>query len=470
MLTLKNAHNFILRDKPWAFIGISIFLICSTLYYYIRFQFDLVYFVPILQYAIAYLMIGAMILCTVLFRRSFLYNKMDLLLFVFLINNAVFIPLSFYRYGMTEGLYAIKNYLTTLLLYFVVVVFLDAKRAKMAVHLIAVLCVIVSTVYVAEMASIRYAPINIISSYMNSQGPFNYSVLLDQYALEKAPEGHGVSKSWRKSETSMYIRMPGPLGHSSATAFIIAVGTILCYSMIIFGQGRWKKYSIVLFLLCLTGLIWGCSRTNMAGGLAGIALVTISGIALKYVSIQRTMIIITMAVVFIATLMLLSVIDLSTYRQVFSPSQTMETLYYIFPAEALARCFNILTSNPICFLFGYGLPPILSSTYVSSKYTGVPFASDDSFYIQILSQYGVIGNVLYIIAAIFIFYDSYKNFISGNREYIKDNIFAIIGIIAVIVATLTSIVHAASTIRPQVSPVIFILLASYSVISRNSEN
>ncbi len=463
---LKNRFLYFLDIKHLVFIGLSIVLCFSTLYYYLRYQFSMVVLVPVVLYTIAYAMIGVMLYYAIRYKANFIYNKFDLLILIFLLHNVLFVPLSFYKYGTIEGLYAIKNYLTPLLLYFVFIMFIEVKRAKTIVLLVAIFCSIVSAIYIAEFLYIRYEPIRPISEYGELNGPaFKYSVLMNKDSLRRFPEGHGVSMSWRQSGKSTFLRMPGPLGHSNATGFIMALGSVLAFALLILRKGGYW-YKVPLLTICLVGLVVGCSRINMVAAGAGLFVICIAGIRLKYIGYKIIAFIALLLISLIALLVMTGVIDLSAYGQIFNYSQSAETTQAIFNGEALHQFQKKMMSTVYNFTFGFGLPPTFPSTYLSNRDAGIPITSDDSFYLQPLSQYGILMSFLYIIAMIYALWNTYNKYLLQPREYTANSLFVVWAVLAVITASFVNAVHASTVIRPQVSPVIWLLAASYSVIVR----
>ncbi|MEI8173762.1 MAG: hypothetical protein WCH07_09815 [Deltaproteobacteria bacterium] len=262
----------------------------------------------------------------------------------------------------------------------------------------------------------------------------------------------------------MFIRMPGPLGHSNATTFIIAIGVILNFAAIVFSKRRYL-YTIPMFLICLVGLVWGASRTNMVGACIGMIIIAIAGIRLNKIEHRKLFYLSVLAVLSIGALMITKVIDLSAYTQIVNISQTVETFHLgIGRGDVLAHFSNVMTDSFFHFAFGFGLPPVLQSAFSSSRYTGVPFASDDAFFLQALSQYGIVMSLFYVIALTLVFKDTYKKYRLQDKTLGNESLFVIWAVISVLAASFINAIHGGSVIRPLVSPAIWLLAASYSVV------
>jgi len=347
--------------------------------------------------------------------------------------------------------------------------FFNKKRSQNIIKFITIICTVVSAIYLAELTSVRFMSSETIASasgvdIVHSGGLFKYTANLDRYALQKAPTGHGLSKSWSKSDTSLFVRLPGPLGHSNATAFVIAIGSVLSFSLIVFGTHR--RGSIIFFLLCLVALFWGCSRTNMLSSIMGISFVSIVGTRNKKIKTHQLVFFFIAALLLIVILILFKIIDWSAYSQIFNWEQTLYTFRVIFSENILSELWVKMTENPIAFVFGYGFAPVLPQTYISSLYNGYPMISDDTFFVQFLSQYGIVVSLMFFIFLFYSLWNSYRKCKQCNLKYFNSNLFGIAGVLAVIVASFLTFIHGGSLFRPQINPVIFILLGAYSVIIR----
>jgi hypothetical protein len=464
---LEGLNKLLGPDEPAATktlqIGFVIIIVLSLLYYYLRFQFNLVYLIPLLQYGLAYGLIGSAGLKWVTKKKSIIHTKVDLWVLLFLAYNLALLPMSFYRYGYLEGLYAIKNYLTGLLLYFAVIIFFDKKFAQTAVKLTMIVCTLVSIVYFSELVSTRYGEEKEDGVILSGE-LFKYTVRLNRYAMQLEPTGHGVSKSWRKSKLSTFMRLPGPLGHSNATTFVIGLGCILSFAYIIFRAPL--KIKVILFMTGFVTLIWGGTRTNIVSALIAMLSLSIWCLLNKKITLFQLLIPFLAGFFLVSLFILLKIIDWEAYGQIMNFKQSMHTVSVILSKANFDKLFIQVTDNPVYLILGYGLAPIFGSTYRGSNYTGYPIVSEDAYFMQFLSQYGILLSLFFFTFFVYSLWDSYKKCRLADPDYFDKNSIFIVGVLAVLVSSFLSALHGAAPFRPQINLVVFILLGSYSVIVR----
>lgn len=464
---IQKGHEFFDRYQRYinqlATISISIVIFLSLLYYYLRFQFPLRNSVPLLLFGLAYGLIALSFIKVIVCRSAFIYTKIDFCVFLFLSYNIFLLPLSFYRYGTIEGLYAIKNHLTGLLLYFAIVLFFNQKSTKFIFKLTMIVCTLVSLVYLAELVSVRYGEVNVDGDVLAGKA-FNYTIKLDRYAKSIHPTGHGITKSWRKSASSIIVRLAGPLGHSNATTFVIGMGVILSFALIVFGHPQRGK--TLFFIIGIVTLFWGGTRTNMISSFFGIFFLAILGILSNKIGYRKLILMFFVGTLSIIFLLSFNIIDWEAYKQIFNWRQSISTVLIIFSKSNFDTLYGQIIDNPINLIIGYGLAPVLPSTYRGVRYSGYPIVNDDAFFIQFLSQYGILLSIIFFLFIIYALWNSYKMCKQVNSEYFNKNLFAIAGITAVLILSFFSSLHGAAPFRPQINPVVFILLGAYSVIIR----
>jgi len=447
----------------FATISISLVIALSFLYYFIRFQFNLRNEVPLLLYGLAYGLIIFSLFKILVNRCTIVYTPIDLWALVFLFYNIILLPLSFARYGMIEGLYAIKNHLTGLFLYFVMILFFNSKSARFIFKLTMVVCAIVAIVYLAELISVRYGG-GIEDGNILSGEVFDYTRELDQYALEIHPTGHGIAKSWTESDSSIFVRLAGPLGHSNASTFVIGMGVILSFALIAFSYPQRGK--TLLFMVGMVTLFWGGTRTNMISSFIGILFLALLGISNKKIGFRKIILVFFAGALLITLLISFKVIDWEAYSQVINWEQSLYTVSIILSKSNFEKLLIQVNDNLLYLVVGFGLAPVLPSTFRGVRYNGYPIVNDDAFFIQFLSQYGIIFSLLLFLFIIYCIWASYKMCKQINHEYFGRNLFALAGITAVLISTFISSLHGAAFYRPQINQVIFILLGAYSVIIR----
>lgn len=380
---------------------------------------------------------------------NIIYTKIDYVVFLFLAYNILFLSKSFVHFGIIEGLYVVKNYIISLLLYFAVILFFDEKKSKNIITLIMFVCTFVSIIYITEF----------VNNFILHNDYFTYTKLMDQYSIEARNVIGGVSKSWVKGDLYTMVRMAGPLGHNNATAFIIAIGSLISISMIVFRHPQRGKY--IAFIICIIGLILTGARTSLLASIAGIAALSIAGLKYNYIRIRHFAYMSLTVFLVIAALISCKVIDFSAYKQIFSTEPIVETVTILASVDEFQE-FYLKVKNPIAFIIGYGFPP--TKTGMRDSYSSV--MSEDVFFVELLSQYGVVFSLIFSLMFLYSLRHSYVNCKKNSFIYFNNNLFVIWAVISMIIASFVSIAHTNAVIRPQINPILVISVAAFSVIIR----
>lgn len=421
---------------------VYLFVPVSLLYYFLRFQFDLVAAIPVLKYALAGLAGSVLFFGVCLHRLSFVKSKLDLAILVFFLCNLGFSLVDLASAGMYPFLHDVKDYLTGFLMYFAIIAYCSRKQCTQIMNLIMLSCSVVALIYIAEFVRVMVL----------HDGYFTYTKLLNQYAIHLGTVG-GVSQSALSADGATVIRMAGAVGHNNTTAFTIATGMILAFSKLLFKQA--SLVACMVFVVCFTALFLTGAKTSVLAGMFGMMIIAVAAVRLHFFSPRIFLYGGLTAVVLVIALYAYGLLDV--YSLIYGKG-LLETQLHILATKNSTMTAMEKLSNVMGFFGGYGFNHGHLETFFS------PVFEDDIFYLQVITQYGVIGSLFF---ACFLFYGiraSYLNWkksdlmFSGMMPYVW-------GAGAVIASTFISMLHTSAVIWPAINHVLFIVLACYSVIT-----
>jgi FtsH-binding integral membrane protein len=207
---------------------------------------------------------------------------------------------------------------------------------------------------------------------------------------------------------------------------------------------------------------------------AGLAILALLGLGLWTGNVRRrdALLLVVAVPSVILLLVLFQVIDWKAYQQIFNLKQTYYTLTATIDKETVRELVVLKGSNPASFVWGSGIAPILSDTYSSGLYLGQTIASDDAFYLQVLSQYGIVCVAMYIGLMVIGLKGAIGSFYRNDPEYVRKYEYVPFGLIGLIVLGMINIFHGASLIKPHVSMIFYVSIGCMSVIlsRRGSED
>lgn len=313
-------------------------------------------------------------------------------------------------------------------------------------------CVLVGIIYIAEF----------IHLLVLRKGFFSYTILLDQYAYKLNPSGHGLSKSWVKGDLYTLVRMPGPLSHSQVSAFIIAIGGILSFAMIVFRHPQRGKN--IFFIICVVALFLTGERTSIVAGSTGCFILVVMGVKYQEIKIPYILGLCSVICLSFVLMIVFKVVDMSAFKLLYRSEAITAVMGQLIAAPAFDE-FLLKMKHPIAFVGGYGFFPVLSMVS-GMEFSFCPVYTEDLFFLQLLSQYGIVFSLVFILlfgTSIRFCYVKCKRL---NYRYFKRNLFVFSSIIAVVVASFVSVGHSNAVIKAQVNPVLVISIAVFSVIAR----
>lgn len=472
MLMRSDRFNHLFKSITNSLIGsgsIAIYLFCilSILYYFLRFQFGLIRLIPLAQYSAALYAIGLMIIFFWRERPTFQKDQLVLIVLMFLIYNFIHLIGSLISYGAVEALYVIKNYFVGLILYFVVLHLFKKKQSLNLVFIIMICCSVVAGIHVMEFISRTLALSSLpdIPDFwrrfnLEYTGAFKYSVAMDQYSKALNPEGRGVNFAWVKVGQYILPRFAGVMGTLNASGFIMAIGAIISFSMIMFRHPSKAKF--IIFLICIAGLIISAARTSLLSAISGMLIISVIGQKQYRMPYKTIFYLLLILLSLLIGLYLSGVINLKAFSYFYSMDGLKRTINIISEDNQI-DLFILKMKSAGAIFFGYGFPPINYGLYGPST----PIVSDHLFFLQLLSQYGVVFSLFFLTGSSFALYEAYNGF---KKSYDQDSSYAVFAILALFPASLVSSLHTMSVISPQINPILVLLFACYSVLIRDARH
>lgn len=300
-------------------------------------------------------------------RKYFLIsNLLDGCFFLFLLYSLLLLLL-FDAASLDSRIATAWTYFFPLLSYFFISRHFSSKHIEYFIITVGSAATIVACYYIAEIYSV-----NILL-----EGPFQWAI---EYANYFAQQGGEISNAWTDLGGGViYIRIPGFLGHNHATGFYLGMGIFANILLVFVSRSSLKYFFMLSFIVCLIALVLTMSRTSM--------LVTSVGVFLLLLAIYPFYKIVLMVVACLLGVVSFDFITNSGFIvQLFSA---------FFSAQAISE-----TSDIVGGIFQF--QDLLSqfTTYPSTFFTGVgfgatqllpPVTTDDAFFLQLLSHYGVFG-------------------------------------------------------------------------------
>jgi len=399
---------------------LSLFLILTVLYYYIRFQFDVNFLTISLQ---ALLLVFLSLFG--LMKGIYTYNhdgSKNTFYWMVAFYSTILLLLTFYRGGIEGLLYGFKDFVLPVFILFTYKSFLNKYNKVYFFILIGLLGSFVSLIYILEY----------FSKFIFLKGYFDYTNGIRALSLS-----HGIvgfSQTAVESEGGVFYRMPGVLSHTNATGLMIAVSIFSLLPV------QNKNYFIKLALvICIVGLIMTGARTAIISFLVGLYFYKIK---LK----------INLYLLFIGLLMaVMVVIFLKSdypYLELFNVERFYNTLLVI-----LKKLEHLESSNIFSLFIGFGFN--YPGMIISEGLFLAPILEDDLFLIQLITMYGLVPLLLFLFY-IFHINKNYKYYLIRDKYWLASR--------AIIICFLFSSFHTNAIIRPQLFPLFFFYIVMLNQI------
>jgi hypothetical protein len=349
---------------------------------------------------------------------------------------------TFVRGGGTGLMYAIKEMLLPALFGVGVAFWVSPEKYRNILLFISYIAAFVGVLYVYEF--IKY--------FVNGDGYMNYSIGMRNLFFSLHQTGGAKMHTVIQSDNLSFIRLPGVLSHNNVTGLLLSIGALLSLSI---RNIRYPVIGRVVFLICLCSLLLTMARSAMLSFVIGYAVL------LYYNGIfwQRLRIFMVLSVLGVLVAVLLQVSGLSSQYNsaafaLLEPGRIINTLVWI-----LSNITNIFDSGRFYNLIvgsGFSYPG-----YQSSQNIFGPLISDDLFFIQLLTMFGVIP-FLSLLYLMFSRTDNLLRNIKASACDIYDINTIAVAAFSVIVVMLVSTIHTNAMSRAQLFPIFFICLAILS--------
>ena len=432
---------------------IFVFMVLTVLYVVLRFQFGQPTLaagaqVSVLAF-IAWLGVRGLIS-----GRFKLNNSVDVVLLVFLSHAIVFSGFVVLRDGLYGAGWAVMTSVLPLLVYFYVRNTLTPHGARQVLLLLEFVLLVVAIISIAEFVNL-----NILN-----QGFFTYSFELREHITNRATLlGEEASLYMGQFEGASYtlIRMPGPLSHVNATGLALAVGLVVAITRYLSTRESMKALPFVLVFAL--ALFLGGGRASMVAGAAGVvvAVLIIRRISPAKV-VSRVRLLVITGVLSLGALVIANVIDLVAFGNLFSVGGGVRAVSRLLTTDAVHQFGDQLVGNPLVLITGVGptSPAMVKDPFIT------PVLSDELFIISLLSRYGVVLPTLAVAAVV----GTVLTTLRGGRRR-QDTLFqTLLGAsFGGIVVFWVSGFHTAAMMRPQLFPIMLVLVAIISIVGRASD-
>lgn len=433
-------------------------ILFTVLYYFIRFQTGYVSEFASLQ---VFLLTSAGVFGLLsliknklhLDLRSFLTSP-DFIFLVLVFHGALFSLFVFYRDGYSAFFYSGLHAILPFVIYYY---FSKSFHFKEIVHLVLFIELIflsVAVLYISEF----------LSRFFFMTGSMAYSVALDDYVINQIGNEGGVSKSWVNGDNITWVRFAGPLSHVNTTGLAIALGMVISFGRFYLMK---KKIEVAIFFIFLIALLMTGGRTSVFSGFIGLICILIlsHGFLLSIKTVLKLAFFSFPFIIILGYLLVeYQVIDISAFSQIYNFDNSGKTLNVMFTKSTFELYFEQIVNNPVTLITGLGYP----SKDVSLYGWGSSIADDDVFFISLLSRYGVVIPVLFI-SFLVGFGRLIRRQIIRSNGIILDMIFIQIILLSFVITALVSTVHTDALFRPQILPIVVIVISFIVLIQRTMQ-
>lgn len=434
MIPRGNLHLHILRC----------FIFVNVLYYFLRFQFNLD--VQVLAvYAVLQLII---MMFAVLFFLNWAVKReqmelIDWLVLAITFQSLFLLLVTFFRKPeLNSILYSIKDYVFPVLLFWYCRQYVRPNDWIKLYRFIAVIMTIVSIIYVLEF----------IHRILLGNPPFAYTQKIRDLKINLSGN-QDLIMSYAVGNFYTLIRFEGPLSHNNVTGLGMAIGALVS---IVLASYRMEKKYLIPFGVNVLALVLAGPRTAIFSLLVSLVVYYFlkpRSTKAKFAS-RIGFLLICCAVLYIAA----TVMDLSAYNQLYSFRNLLGTAEYLFTSAPEIPAIVDSLKNPLHWL-GIGFP--VPGDF--SEFQNV-VRSDDLFFIQLISMYGLLGIVLLTLGLFAM--DRARIAVKSDGDDVSQCL-CLLGITVAVLMLVTTL-HTNALVRPQLYPLFFVCLASLSYCSRLS--
>ncbi len=434
------------REEAGPLWFLSVFLVLSILYYFLRFQFNQPFLFALAQ-VLALSLLALIAARNLLVGRYALHHALDFVLVLLLLHGVLFCAFVVLRDGMQGAAQAVLATFLPVMVYFFVSNALSPIGAGRLLWVLEAILVLVAVIYIAEFVNI----------HMLGRGYFAYSDAINEHAQVLA--GRETSRGWISGEHSGFYRLAGPLAHWNTTGLALALGLVLSVTRYFSGKAL---LNVPIVLVFCVALILGGGRTAIIAGLAGSLVATV---VIVRKSMHKLLFrLVPVAAVLFTTLVVLvaiEVIDLAAFSVIYGTEQVIQTLEIMGSVREIQDYLQRLQAFPLMLLTGLG--PVSPGMPDNDLLSPVP--SEDVFFITLLSSYGVLLPFLLGAAVWIVFRDGIA---FARRRADPDLQSMPAASLGCIVAYVVSTAHTNASMWPQLAPVFFLFLAILSIVRKSA--
>lgn len=305
-------------------------------------------------------------------------NLLDYVLIWFTIYNVALLSFSFLRGGPSYVPTHFHNYISGILMYFLVIRFVSRGRVAGVINLFMALAVVVSGLYLYE-----WFQVNVLGG-----AAFAWMTELGRFSAT----GVFIKGS---SELDV-VRVAGIFGHLHPTAAFAAAGAIAFFTKALVSRKKRLLYLLGLFVCAGAVVLAGARVPALAMVLVGV-LVAVSLVSSRNVSWKRLF---TVGAYLLCALLILSFMVLRNFdsfkilyvdrligHNTAGPLSWLKT----HAESPLKRARLMVEQNPLAPITGAGFPLRAVDVGILGGDPLGPVRTDDLFPVQMLTQYGLLG-------------------------------------------------------------------------------
>lgn len=430
-------------------------IVLTVLYYFLRFQTGYVSEFAVLQVFLLTFagILGFLFLIKdgIVSDKKSLLNSSDAIFLLIILHGILFSPFIFFRDGLYLFFYScLHTILPFIIFYYFSRRFYYNEIANL-IFFIELVFLFVAFIYISEF----------FSNIVFKTGSMDYAVALNDYVINQLGIEGGVSSSFVQGDRYVWIRMAGPLSHVNTTGLAIALGLILSFGRLYLMK---IKIELPIFFIFLTALLMTGGRTSIVSGMLGLIFILILRHGFLYAFLKSLCLAFFASPFIILSLYFLvtyGLIDSSAFLQIYNIEQFSKTISVILDNVNFTIYLEQLVNNPLTLVTGLGYP----SADISLIGWGSSFRDDDVFFLSLLSRYGVVIPALFIFLLIN-FGRSIRNQVIGSKSKDLEFIFMQIILLSFVIAALFSTVHTDALFRPQILPIVVMVISFLVAIQR----
>ena len=444
---LEIANNSLSKTTTFNYhlIILGVFVTVNTLYYFLRYQFNIDQLI-LMSYLTLQLYISLIALLSLinigLGRKA--VGSIDLICLVLLFINLYLLVITFFRSpGLTSISYSLKDYLFPVLLFFYCrkIIRKDAEWESI-INFIPIAISVVALIYLLEF----------INTIFLGNDAFAYTLKIRELITTlNGIESSGLTNTRMFIDDSyLSIRFEGPLAHNNSTALALALGAV---SSLLVAKYNRSYFFYTLFLFNGFVLMLSASRTNIIAMVIAMLFLWLlrksSKILRKSKKRRKIAIWIKFLFLLVSSIAFYWIVFESPIKSLFTLESVLSPIKVIMNNTEITAFVQMLKQPLLYGGVGFAIPGDDSGLFEVIR-------SDDLYFIQLISMYGLPGILLFA-AGFLTIIKGYKKFI--RKFPFENNLVIDFGIVFVALPFISTL-HAGSFGRPQIYPLVFIGMAA----------